>query len=310
MIAKFKEYFTKKVKLKIIVFSIISGCLLLLSILMMVPGVGLESKSFIDSIETQIKKIMPKGTYIIKGDSATYNTMMENVVRGAYQTDATSTLNSNEMSPEDYDAALKAYSEFANTWYLNRWENAIKEQKDLDLYDLGMDLVKFDKAVSTEFLSYGYVHAGIAWFFHPGGIKDIFSKERYNDALRNQTMIDQEVYDEALNYVVPGTNVPNINKSLGTLLLNNKTWFLNYQIENIKYGFNVMGVNVFEDSNLSVSTMPKSSMDISELYMPNFTSTLQVLRAGIVMFFIYIGLILPLYIYAMVMLIKNRKEKG
>ncbi|QEH61756.1 hypothetical protein SCHIN_v1c05590 [Spiroplasma chinense] len=308
MLTKFKEYFTTKVKLKIIIFSVLSGLLFLLSFLMIVPGMGLESKSFIDSIETQIKKIMPKETYVVSGNDPAYNEMMNNVIQGAYLTDVQSTLNSYDTEPGEYAALREQYEKFAKDWYQKTWGDHVANKKDLDLYDLGMDLVKFDKAVSTEFFSFGYVNAGIAWFFHSGGIKDIFSKERYNDALRNQTMVDQDEYNKTVVVTSSGIELSNVSASKGAMLLNNKTWFLNYQISNIIYGFDAMGHNVFNDPNLSVETMPKSSMDISELYVPNFTGTLQVLRAGIVLFLIYMCLILPLYIFAMVMLIKNRKK--
>ena len=306
MKAKLKEFFSIKSKLKLIIFSVISSLVFLLSILMTVPGVGLEAKRFIDSIEKQIKEVMPQGVYVIEASDPTYEAVMNSVIKSAYSSDAVSTLNSYQET--NYQQKKEAYIKFSDDWFNKRWSSVIEKKQDVDLYDLGMDLVQFDQAVSTEFLSYGYVHSGIQWFFQNGGIKDIFSKERFDDLKRNQTSIDQETYNSYMDNTPPGTEGITINQSIGTLLVNNKVWFLNLQIENIKYGFSIFGHSIFKNKELKETNMPKKFVTKDELYTPFFTNNLEVLRSGIIMFFIYIIFILPISAYAITMLAINLKK--
>ncbi|AKX34182.1 hypothetical protein SLITO_v1c05380 [Spiroplasma litorale] len=303
---KFLNFYSTKVKLKIIVFSSVFAFYFLLSFLMVSPGVGLESLRFINSIHDQISQVMPKGVYVIDGKDPSFNTVLESVVKKSYSADAISTLNSYETV--NYEQRRNEYEKFSNDWFESKWSSYREQQKDIDLFDLGNDLVEFDKAVSTEFLSYGYVHAGIQWMFQPGGLSDIFSSERKEDLLRNQTIIDQYLYESKIKSSDPGIDGINVYDSPGTLLINNKVWYLNKQIENIKYGFNVFGHNIFKDKTLNESKMPKTKVSADELYLPHFTDTLDTLRAGVVFFFILLIVVIPGYTFTITMLIINKKK--
>ncbi|QGS52084.1 hypothetical protein [Spiroplasma tabanidicola] len=303
---KFKDFFTTKVKLKLIIFPIVFSVYFLFSLLMVIPGVGIESLRFINSIHKQIGEVMPKGVFVVDGKDVSYDLVMENVIKKAYTSDSISTLNSYET--ENYSQKRSDYEKFSNEWYETRWAKVRDEKGDVDLYDLGEDLIKFDKAVSTKFLSFGYVNSGIQWMFKNGGIKEIFSSSIRNDLLRNQTIIDQDVYESKLQASDPGISGIDVSASLGTLLVNNKIWYLNKQIENIKFGMNVMGHNIFKDKTLDESKMPKQKVETSELYVPFFTSTLDNLRAGVVFFLILLIVVIPCFTYTLTMLIINKKR--
>ncbi|AGR42182.1 hypothetical protein [Spiroplasma diminutum] len=303
---KIKNFLYEKIKLKIIISSILVSFLFLFSLLMVTPGLGLESKKFINSIEKQIKEIMPQGKYVVDGNDVTYEQVMNTAIKSAYTSDAISTLNSYE--DVNYAISKEAYTNFSNQWFENRWGDDIKNHKDIDLYDLGIDLIKFDQAVATKFLSFGYVNAGIQWMFKSNGLNQIFSSSFYQDAKRNQTIIDQETYDSYMSYEGPGLNGITVKKGLGTLLVNNKVWFLNRQIENIKFGFNIMGHSIFKDKSQNENNMAKSKVTYEDLSYPFFTNTLTVLRIGIVLFFIFIILVLPIYITFLSLWILNSKK--
>ncbi|AUB31682.1 hypothetical protein [Spiroplasma floricola] len=303
---KFKNFFEQKLKMKIIIASISTSFLFLLSFLMITPGIGLESQKFINSIEKQIKQIMPKGMYVIDGQDIVFEEVMNSAIKSAYTTDALSTLNSYE--DKDLVEKKEKYSQFAEKWFEKRWSEDIKNKKDVDLYDLGLDLINFDKAVATEFLSYAYVHSGIQWMFQSGGLKEAFSSSFYKQVKRDQTIIDQDVYDSWMKSKGPGLEGISIDKSLGTMIINNKTWFLNKQIENIKFGFNILGHSIFKNKDLNESNMTKKNVTKEELSYPFLTNTLEVFRAGVILFFIFLIVILPTFLTFLTLWIINWKK--
>ncbi|WP_339020250.1 hypothetical protein [Spiroplasma endosymbiont of Atherix ibis] len=304
---KFKNFFEQKLKLKIIISSIIASFLFLLSFLMVTPGIGLESQKFINSIEKQIKQIMPKGMYVIDGQDVVYEQVMNSAIKSAYINDALSTLNSYE-DKELFVKKKKKYIKFSEKWFEKRWSEDIKNKKDVDLYDLGLDLIEFDKAVATEFLSYAYVHSGIQWMFQSGGLKEAFSSSFYKQVKRDQTIIDQKVYDSWIKSKGPDLEGISIEKSLGTMIINNKIWFLNKQIENIKFGFNILGHSIFKNKELNESNMTKKSVNHEELSYPFFTNTLETFRAGVILLFIFLIVILPTFLTFLTLWIINWKK--
>ncbi|ALD66466.1 hypothetical protein [Spiroplasma cantharicola] len=303
---KFKNFLNKKIKLKLIISSSITAFLFIFSFLMITPGLGLESKKFINSIEKQIQTIMPKGMYVIDGQDLVYEQVMNTAIKSAYSSDALSTINSFEDS--NYVIKKENYIDFSNQWFEKRWANDIQNQRDIDLYDLGMDLIKFDQAVATKFLSYGYVHAGIQWVFKSKGLNEIFSWQFYEQAKRDQTIIDQEIYDSWMDYDGPGLDGIKVNKSLGTMIVNNKVWFLNRQIENIKFGLNILGHSIFKNKELNENNMPKTKVTYEELSYPFFTETIKILRAGIIIFFMFIIIVIPIYTTFLTIWIVNLKR--
>ncbi|AOG59999.1 hypothetical protein SHELI_v1c00440 [Spiroplasma helicoides] len=302
---KISDFFSTKVKLKIMIFSIVFGIYFLFSFLMATPGVGIESLRFINSVHNQISQVMPQGVYVIDGKDPAYNTVMENVIKKAYSADAISTLNS--YTTKNYEKKRSDYAEFAAKWYENRWGESAKNNQDIDLYDLGVNLIEFDKAVSTEFLSYGYVNPGIGWIFRDGGLKEIFSSHIKEELLRNQTFIDQDLYDSKMETSPVGMEGIDIYSSIGSLLVNNKVWYLNKQIQNIKYGMNIFGHSIFKDKTLNESKMPKTKVEINELYVPHFTEVLDNLRAGSILFFVALATV-PFYAFALTVLLINKKR--
>ncbi|WP_211277577.1 hypothetical protein [Spiroplasma monobiae] len=269
----------------------------------------MESQKFIKSIERQIKIIMPKGMYVIDGqDSAVYENAMNSAVKSAYVSDAISTLN----TYEDKNIVVKReeYTNFSVEWFENRWADDIKNKRDVDLYDLGIDLIKFDKAVATKFLSYSYVHSGLEWMFRSGGLAEAFSKSFYKQVWRDQTIIKQDVYDSFMQYEGPGLSGLKVKESLGTMIINNKVWFLNRQIENIKFGFNIMGHSIFKNKNLNETNMNKIKVTYDELSSPFLTDTLNVYRTGVIMLFTFLVIILPIYSTLLTFWIINYKKGG
>ncbi|ALA97703.1 hypothetical protein SKUN_00813 [Spiroplasma kunkelii CR2-3x] len=57
----------------------------------------------------------------------------------------------------------------------NHWGPTIKKHENIDLYNVGLDLIEFDKTVAFKFHSYWYVNTGTQWMFKSGGIKQMFS---------------------------------------------------------------------------------------------------------------------------------------
>ncbi|ALD66280.1 hypothetical protein [Spiroplasma cantharicola] len=258
----------------------------ILTIIMTVPGMGIESLTFINSVEKQIKRIMPKNKFVFDPNHPLYEEMMENVIKPSFKADALSTINF-EDSHEKEEFYLK-YSNYSEEWYKKHWAEKVKNKEQIDLYDIGLNFIEFDKSVAEEFQSFGFVNTGIQWMFKSGGLKEIFSKNTYEMSLRQQTILDQSDYDDQMKYSGPGLNGIKIKHSVGTKIVNNKVWFLNTQIDSIKFALKL--TNPFMDKTLSKDQNIRY-VTVNDLKWPNFTSTLVFLRFSAVVIFFNIVII-------------------
>ncbi|ATZ18014.1 hypothetical protein [Mesoplasma melaleucae] len=264
----------KKQGITIIVLSSLYGVAAVAST---IPGVGFESIQFINSVKKQLKIIMPKDKYLLDPKSPLYEPIMDNVIRTSYLADAISTIDSYNAAEKDKYTPL--YTEFTNDWYHNRWQSLIEQKQQIDFYDIAMDMIEFDQAIATEFQSYGYVHTGTQWIFHKNGVKEMFSKDLKQNAIKQQSIWDQDEYEDKLVSTGPGLTGIKVKESAGTKLVNNKVWFLNKQIDSIKYAINIQTLqNPFVNKNLSADDVA-DYVTIDDLYHPNFTRGLTMAQA-------------------------------
>ncbi|AXK51741.1 hypothetical protein [Spiroplasma alleghenense] len=257
----------------------------LLGLLLSVPGMGLESLKFINSVKSTVNKHFPKGKFVIDGQGKFYEYAMIKSIKSSYTADCFSATNWYEDSSKNEENKEK-YLQFVDEWFENRWGDVIKNKEDVDLNDVSMDLIEFDQAFAQEFHNFGYVNPGITWIWKKGVISDLLSpnlkkSHLYQDALEKQTIIDQETYDSNVDFTGPGLGGINVKSSLGAYLVNNKVWFINLQRENVSYAMTAaLGSSVFKDKNLSDADLPKL-ITAKDLYHPNFTSAIYTTAAGV-----------------------------
>lgn len=285
------------------------GAFTLTAGLMTIPGMGLESQKFINSVEAQIDRILPKGKYVLDKTSMAYSMVVQNSLKASFLADALSTFDF--ASDDENQTMQKAYKDFVDNWWSANWaEKTEFEKEDIDLNDIGKNMIEFDKAVATKFHSYGYVHTGFSWMFSKGGFNDIFSSEMKTQAIGQQTIWDQATYESTLAWQPTGLSEFKVTSSNGGNIVNNKVWLLNQQIEGLKLlvslgnldlggiaGFSQQeraldfDLNVLKDKNLTAESIA-SKVTVDDLYQPNFTSAINTQRAAIVMLFMAI-VILP-----------------
>ncbi|AGY41412.1 unknown transmembrane protein [Mesoplasma florum W37] len=234
-----------------------------------IPGLGIESIRFINSVKKQLQIIMPKDKYVLDAESPLYEPIMHNVIRTSYLADAISTIDSFNAAEKDKFTPL--YTDFTNAWYTDRWQPVIDQKQNIDFYDIATDMIKFDQAIASEFQSYGYVNTGTQWIFHKNGISEIFSRDLRENAIKQQSVWDQDEYEDLIESTGPGLTGITVKQSPGTKLVNNKVWFLNQQIDSIKYAISIQSLqNPFVNKNLRVEDVA-DYVTIDDLYHPNFT---------------------------------------
>ncbi len=69
----------------------------------------------------------------------------------------------------------------------------------------------------------------------------MFSAALEHHALRQETINDQDTYNQMIDSAGPDINGLVVNKSIGTYIVNNKVWFLNMQLKNLDYAMTAMG---------------------------------------------------------------------
>ncbi|QGS51874.1 hypothetical protein [Spiroplasma tabanidicola] len=296
------------------------------SFVLTVPGMGLESQKFIKDIEQKTLNLFPQGKYVItayktddekdrkpENETGLYEIAADSSVRMSFVNDIVSAIDFND------GAMLKnkdMYEQFANDWYKEYWSSKIDNKEDIDLHDVAVDLIKFDKAAAAKFFLYGYTNVGIKWMVKKNGIKELYSKDVYREVTKQQTVVNQSLYESKMQTKRDSlTGALSVIKSPGTNLINNKIWFINQQIESIKLAINnkwlhnqiigpVMG-RIFKGS-LTDKDLPKK-LTIDDLYSPWFTQGLTWLKWGTSLIFTCI-LILPLGLTASGFLFK--RERG
>ncbi|WHQ36568.1 hypothetical protein [Spiroplasma sp. SV19] len=294
-------------KIKFIWLGILTGILsifLILGVGLTIPGMGLESLKFINSLKTQIQRAFPQGKFVINSNVKIYETLVNTVLKSSYEADILSSLNFYE-NPNQNDAIKKEYLAFADTWFNNRWGSTITNRENIDLYNVGLDLIEFDKSVAVKFHSYGYVNTGIQWMFKSGGINQMFSSALHHHALVQQTINNQNNYDQMVDITGPNINGLVVNKSIGTYLVNNKIWFLNMQLKNLAYAMTAMGGDtIFINTALTEKDII-APITVNDLYHPNFVSALDTTRAGTVFVLMWPFLLAAILPVIVIIIIKN-----
>ncbi|AHI52943.1 hypothetical protein [Spiroplasma culicicola] len=292
----FKKYNNKK--RRIIGFSIIAATAAfgVTSTALTIPGVGLQSLKLINSVEKQIKKIMPKGTFVVNPQSPLYSMVMDSVIKKSYVADALSTVN--WMNEEEKNTLVDAYTDFANQWYDDHWAAKVEAKEEIDLHDVGLNFIEFDEAIAQKYHSYGFVNTGIQWMFHKNGTTEIFAEETYEIGLYQQTILNQDVYESYLQYEGPGITGLVVNSSIGSYLVNNKVWFLNQQIISLSNATAPSAISPslspFKDSAKALEQAQKNAqtpVTVDDLYHPNFIAALGLMKFAYVLFYFNIAII-------------------
>ncbi|WP_338983495.1 hypothetical protein [Spiroplasma endosymbiont of Othius punctulatus] len=283
-------------KRRIVGFSILASTLVfgMTSTLMVAPGIGVESLMFITSVKKELQEITPKGKFVLDKNSPAYS-IVKNVIKKSFVADAISTIDHNN----EEELKMKIiYEEYALNWF----DDHFGEEKDIDLYDVGNSLIEFDKSVAGKFHSFGFVNPGISWVFSLEGLSEIYSSEIYDLSLKQQTLYDQEEYEYYIedNGIIGNTVGIEVTYSKGTNIVNNKVWFLNKQIETIQAALTLhvtsgaLGIKIFKDEKNELSlndSIFDKHVTTDDLYHPNFTSTLTLLRIAIVFFALSVAIV-------------------
>ena len=262
-------------------------------------GMGMESQKFINSVERSIDHYLPKGKVVLDSKGGAFG-LAKDTLKSAYESDAISTLTTQEINSSIKDEYLK----YADDSFDSRWGTYFgTDKKDIDLNEFSHELVQFDISVAKKFHNYGYTHSGIEWFSHHA-LGDLLKTNykysaTYQDASHQQIILDQNNYD--VNIVggttdttgfIP-TNIP-VTASLGTYIVNNKVWFLNTQIDNIIKANNALvspftaNSKTWITNNLGTydkntdSVTRKETATVNDYYQPNFTKAFYQTRIGAV----------------------------
>ncbi len=269
---------------------------------------GLESLKFINSLKTQIQQTFPQGKFVINSKIKIYKTLTNTVLKSSYEADILSSLNFYEK-PDENETIKQEYLQFAETLFYNHWGPTIEKHENIDLYDVGLDLIEFDKTVAVKFHSYGYVNTGIQWMFKSGGIQQMFSSGLKEHALIQQTINNQEDYNQMVDSVGHDINGLVVNKSIGTYIVNNKVWFLNMQLKNLAYAMTAMVCeSVFVNPTLTPQDII-ASITVDDLYHPNFVSALDATIAGTIFILMWPFLLLSIR-PIIIIIIRKKINKG
>jgi hypothetical protein len=320
-------------KMYIIWISVLFGFLgfwFLLSSALTIPGQGLQSLSFIKTVEKQIDRLMPKDKFVLKSDSAAVG-LIPNILKTSYEAEVLSTLNVDgdyQVLKTTEGSIVKDYVDFADDWFDNTWGDTVDTGGNIDLNAIGHDLVAMDKAIAGKFHSESYISAGIQFLYtNTDSVKDIFSKELMEDSKNQSKSIDLKSYDTAIKYnredMESNYNTKGllITHGAGTYIAANKAWFLNQQKQLLSQtlgNFLINSHNGWLQADGSYGKAPMTGEEyltnkdfrdvtVDDLKAPNFTSSLNLLRAGTVMTLMtpfFAAVIIPL---GTLIIIWNRK---
>lgn len=292
---------------KIPLISIIFGCsYFVVSLILTIPGMGIESILFINSVKKQLKIAMPKNKYVLDAKSSLYEPIMKAVVKNSFTADAMSTLNYGDQEKAELE---DKYKQFSNEWFEKYWTPKIEVKENIDFYDIAMNMIEFDVAIASKYQSFGYVNTGIQWIFSKNGIKEVFSKDLKEKSRRQQGVVDQKEYDETIKATGPGLTGMKIIYSPGILLKNNKTWFVNSQIDSLKYAIEIKKMeNPFINKNLTTNDLAKH-ITPDMLYQPNVIRGQIITQIAFIMLCSSLVITPTLVTYGTLKIIKNKKRK-
>ncbi|AVP49661.1 hypothetical protein [Williamsoniiplasma luminosum] len=278
---------------------------ILTSWILLVPGMGIEAKLFISSADKQIQRILPKNKYILDPSSKMYEAIMTGPVKNSYIAAAVSTINFSNQ--DDYEKFHDQYVDFAKTWFENRWNKDLASKKAIDFNDIGIDMIAFDEAVASKFQSFGFVHTGIEWIFHPGGLGEIFSKDLQKVAETQDFVWDQKYYDDQIQVeMFPELLGLRVKDSIGSSIVNNKVWFLNQQIDSLKF---VLKMDILDKPFMNKDLKTTDIVDyvqVNDLHHPDFAVSKRFMKAATINWFLSFVIGVGGTIY---LVVKIKKEK-
>ncbi|QBQ07632.1 hypothetical protein SGLAD_v1c04330 [Spiroplasma gladiatoris] len=263
-----------------------------------IPGISSESLKYLNEIENKLPQTFQKNNFVItayktddnhtkENETGLYDIIIESAIKPAFINNVISKINFND--PFEVKLNYQKYLDFANKWYEQYWSEKIINKEDIDLYDLALNLLSFEKKFIENFKSKIYSKSGIGWLFSSDGLSNVFSKELYEELKKQQTTVNQNLYNQKISSLRDSTTGQlSVDSSPGTFLLNNTVWFVNEQIETINLIINNKLLNnqlvgsrfgrVFTKT-FSTSDIPRKWQidDFSDLW---FTKGLTMLKWG------------------------------
>lgn len=262
------------------------------SFVSMIPGCSIESLTFINSVKKQINKHIPKNKFVLDKDSELFQSIGETLLKNTFILDADLSINFYDQYNLNQKSDLEKY---AVDWYEKCWEPIIKSKSEnIDLNNFSLNVIDFDISVSKKFYSTGLTTTGLQFSFTH--MKELFSKLATANFSRFSKVIDQKIYESYLKYSEPSIFNQNIQSSVGNYAVNQKTFFLNYQLSLLKQSIS----NIFESPFVNKDLKEKDVTFVSpnDLKAPHFPQTLNYLRFSVILFFVSlasVGVCYPIY---------------
>ncbi|WP_035358812.1 hypothetical protein [[Acholeplasma] multilocale] len=270
------------------------------------PGMGLESLKFINSIEKQINEKIPKNKFVLDGTNPLFKFVVNSAIKTSYVADV---LSITDWSNPDKVSHIAEYKEFAEARFEQRWGHNRDNGIDIDLNDVSLDLINLDHDFGEKYSNPGYTKAGISWIFEKNTISQLLNpnlkdSSLYTDALKKQTIIDQDLYNSFIDVQGPGLEGIKVTNSMGVNIVNSKVWFMNMQRSNIKFAM-TPGLGIFKNKDLNENDLP-DYVTADDFYHPNFTQGIEITIAGVV----FLLVITPITTIAGIGAIIMLKKKG
>ncbi|WP_338969928.1 hypothetical protein [Spiroplasma endosymbiont of Labia minor] len=246
--------------------------ILILGVGISIPGMGLDSQKFINSVSDIAVEKIPEGRYTLNKDFVTRSTA---AIESTYELDAISALSDEDFNDANQYAMygnktkLEAITFAADEWFTSKWDKWFNAENpehesvkgmDFDINWVTTDMVDFDIYVSGVLYPqrFGFTHAGIQWISQnkeKGIVKDILSPSYKKSFIYNDAKIQSQLFPEtdgknsresyadtisaefkAGGFLEPDTYVITSDKGPGgTYIANNKAWFINAQKEVFKH---------------------------------------------------------------------------
>ncbi len=172
----------KSKKITFITLITIPILFLILGIGLSIPGLGLQTQSFINDIKSQIKKRIPPNTVLLNytHSDATLSPLgtgitLQESLKDSYENDALSSLMPDQFNDKNiYDT----YKTFADSSFENDLPKLEKTTNDgqtyIDMYDFAMNLFNFDLSIAStnglhlNTVNSGFVTTGLKWYSNEG----------------------------------------------------------------------------------------------------------------------------------------------
>ncbi|WP_342269046.1 hypothetical protein [Spiroplasma endosymbiont of Aspidapion aeneum] len=253
---------------------------------LLIPGMGIDSLRFINSVKKEINIIIPEGKFIINPNSPLYEFVLDNTISKAYVNDLLSASDWSNANEAGSKKNRDAYIKYANEWYHSKWDSEIKNKKEIDLHDVSFDMIDFDVVAAKKFFNSAYVQSGFEWTFSKNGVVDFFNwkklHEVYKDASNKQKILNQADYDQFVQYQNNIVDGGNLAYSIGGYISNSKAWLLNIQKNAIK---NAISMGVLEDKTLNEDDV-KWNVKPTDFRNPNYITCIYIWFIGTTILFL------------------------